>query len=126
VSGYPEPPYFLLLAGLFVSLTAGKAFEATLKQIVQDWQQKRQISLPRSLNTTNLLLPFLGIAAGVCLFLSSGMTIFGFPPLLSFLLSVLLTIGTAALVWSQLGKLLGLLQQGGSRAIDLDALDAPE
>jgi hypothetical protein len=126
VSGYPEPPYFLLIASLLASLAAGKAFEVSLKQLVEQWQKNRQSSLPRNLNNTNLALPFLGISGGICMFLSSGLTIFGFPALLSIILSTLLTIGTATLVWSQLGKLLSLLQQGGSRAIDLDALDAPE
>jgi hypothetical protein len=34
-----------------------------------------------------------------------------------------LTVGTALLVWTQLRRLLTMLQEGGSKAIDLDALE---
>jgi hypothetical protein len=123
VSGYPEPPYFLLLAGLLASLAAGSAFDVSLKQLVADWNRTRSTRIVSSLRGSPVFLPFLGIAGGVCVFLGSGLTIFGFPFQLSLILSLILTVGTAALVWSQLGKLLMLLQKGGSRALDLDAFE---
>jgi hypothetical protein len=55
--------------------------------------------------------------------LASGLSIYGIPHQFSYAFSVPLTIGTAALVWTQLQKLLVLLQEGGSQAIDLDALE---
>jgi hypothetical protein len=39
VYNFPEPPYFLLIAGLFAGITSGAAFEATLKQKVQEWSK---------------------------------------------------------------------------------------
>jgi hypothetical protein len=127
VSGYIDPPYFLLVASLLASLAAGKAFEVSLKKLVTDWQRTRSTrGNLGNLAATPLPLPFLGIAGGICSFLTAGLTIFGFPLQLSLILSVVLTLGTAGLIWFQLGKMLTLLQQGGSRAIDIDALDAAE
>jgi hypothetical protein len=123
VSGFPDPPYFLLVAGLLAGLASGKAFEVTLKQLVHEWARTRSSRILSNLHGSQLLVPYLGMCAGVCVFLASGLTVFGFPTQLSCLLSVLLTLGTAALIWSQLGKLLILLEQGGSRAIDLDTLE---
>uniref|UniRef100_A0A832H5U4 Uncharacterized protein n=1 Tax=Oscillatoriales cyanobacterium SpSt-402 TaxID=2282168 RepID=A0A832H5U4_9CYAN len=118
---FPEPPYFLLFAALFASITSGAAFEAVLKQSVQSWSKNRSTRILANLKGLQLILPFLGIAVGSCVFLSSGMTIFGFPAQLAYLISIPLTAGTAALVWSQLGKILIQLEQGGSQALDLDS-----
>jgi hypothetical protein len=118
-----NPPYFLLVAGLFIGLTCGKAFEATLKQVVKDWNQTRSGELLEQATGLSLSLPFFGICVGICVFLASGLNIYGLPLDFSYATSVCLTIGTAILVWSQLKKLLVLLQRGGSRALDLDILE---
>lgn len=120
---FPEPPYFLLVAGLFVSVASGAAFEAFLKQSVQLWSKTKSSQALDNLRGMQLFLPFLGMSLGVCLFLSSGLEIFGFPTLLSYQVSIPLTVFISWLVWRQLGKILIQLEQGGSRAIDLDALD---
>lgn len=118
---FPEPPYFLLFVGLFASITSGLAFESVLKQSVQMWAKNRSTRILANLQGVQLLLPFLGIAVGSCVFLSSGMEIFGFPAQLAYLISIPLTAATAGLVWSQLGKILVQLEQGGSQALDLDS-----
>lgn len=118
-----NPPYFLLVAGLFIGLTSGKAFEATLKQAVQNWNKTRSGDTLKQATGLSLSLPFLGICMGICLFLASGLNIYGLPLDFSYAASVPLTIGTGVLVWSQLKKLLVILQQGGSKALDLDALE---
>jgi hypothetical protein len=123
---FPEPPIVLLIAGLLASLAAGKAFEVTLKQRLAEWSRTRSTRIISNLQGPQLLVPFLGIAGGVWIFLASGLSIFGLPDQFSYPVSGALTIATAGLVWSQLGKLLVMLEQGGSRAIDLDALDARE
>jgi len=38
---FPEPPYFLMSAGLLAGMASGVAFEATLKQAVQQWSKNR-------------------------------------------------------------------------------------
>lgn len=120
---FPDPPYFLLFAGLFVGMTCGVAFEAILKQKVQEWSKNRSTRTLAQMKGFQLLIPFLGIAAGICVFLSAGLEVFGLPAVLSYFASISMTIFTAFLVWSQLGKLLLQLERGGSKAIDLDAFE---
>ncbi|HBB31590.1 MAG TPA: hypothetical protein DDZ80_27090 [Cyanobacteria bacterium UBA8803] len=120
---FPEPPYFLLVVGLLAGITSGAAFEATLKQNVQEWSKNRSSRNLAQMQGFQLLIPFLGIAAGICLFLAAGLEIFGFPPSMSYSISLPLTVFIGWLVWSQLGKVLSQLQRGGSKALDLDALD---
>jgi hypothetical protein len=116
-----EPPYLLLVAGLFIGITCGAAFEAVLKQSVQAWAKSRSTRNLANLRGRALFIPFLGICVGICMFLGSGMTVFGFPVGLSYGIAFPLTLLIAVLVWSQLGKILIQLQQGGSKALDLDA-----
>lgn len=116
-----NPPYFLLVAGLLMSVTSGLAFEATLKQAVQEWARNRSTRTLANLQGMGLFLPFLGICVGVCVFLASGIEIFGFPGMIAYGVSFLLTVMTAALVWYQLGIILIQLERGGSKALDLDS-----
>lgn len=118
----PEPPYFFLFAGLLAGLTSGLAFKATLEQFVREWAKTRSTRTLASLQGMQLQLPFLGISVGVCVFLASGLEVFGFPASLAYTVSIILTVLIALLVWSQLGKLLIQLERGGSRALDLDSL----
>ncbi len=120
---FPQPPYFLLIFGLFAGITSGAAFEATLKQNVQEWSRNRSTRTLAQMKGVQLVMPFIGIAAGICVFLAAGLEIFGFPSWLSYSVSLPLTLLIALLVWSQLSKLLAQLERGGSRALDLDALD---
>jgi hypothetical protein len=117
-----DPPYFLLIAGLLASIASGIAFEATLKQAVHAWSNNRSTRTLANARGFALRLPYLGICAGVCAFLASGVQIFGFPAQFAFAIATLLTILTGLLVWSQLGKILLQLEQGGSKALDLDSL----
>ncbi len=121
MSTFSEPPYLLLLVGLLASLASGKAFEVTLKQSVQEWSKTHSTRILSNLQGMQLLVPFLGISGGICIFLTSGLIIFGFPTWLSSILSAVLTIATSLLIWSQLGRLLLMLEQGGSQALDLDS-----
>ncbi len=116
-----DPPYFLLVAGMLAGLTSGLAFEATLKELVQEWAKTRSSRMLANLQGVQIQLPFLGICIGVCVFLGSGLEIFGFPTWLSYAISIPLTVFMGWLVWFQLGKLLVQLDRGGSRALDLDS-----
>ena len=120
---FAEPPYFLMSAGLLAGMASGVAFEATLKQSVQLWSKNRSTRTLANLPRLQLVIPFLGMAGGICVFLASGMEIFGFPKLLCYALALPLTVLTAWLVWTQLGKLLIELERGGSQALDLDSFE---
>ncbi len=113
---FPEPPYFLIAAGFFVAITCGAAFEAMLKQKVKPWLKKPD----GKLKDLNLQLPFLGMFIGICLFLASGLEIFLLSPWPAYAIALPLTIFIAALVWTQLEKVLQQLKVGGSKALDLD------
>ncbi len=118
---YSTSPYFLLIAGLLAGLASGVAFDASLRQLVNEWAKNRSTRTLAILKGPQLAVPFLGICGGICFFLGSGLEIFGFQTKISYAIAIPLTIGTAALVWWQLGRLLVQLEQGGSKALDLDS-----
>ena len=116
----PTPPYFLLGAGLFIAITSGLAFSAVLKGAVDDWYKKRSTRSISKLQGLDLQLPFLGICMGSCVFLASGMSIFGFTGKIAYLMAAPLIFLSAGLVWSQLKNNLALLESGNPRAFELD------
>jgi len=119
---FPQPPYLLLVAGLLAGISCGLAFQASLKQNVRGRSlQPEPIDRPLH-RDGQLLLPFLGICSGICVFLAAGLEIFSMARWLAYAIALPLTGLMGALIWSQLGKLLLQLQQGGSQAIDLDSL----
>jgi hypothetical protein len=118
---YPQPPYVLLVAGLFTAITSGYAFSNTLQQSVQSWNSNRSTRILANLRGPQLQLPYLGICTGVCVFLASGIQSFGFSTKAAYVMGIPMTVLIAVLIWSQLGKILLLLEKGGSRALDLDA-----
>lgn len=119
---YNEPPFFLIVVGLFAGLTCGLAFEAALKEQVQSWSKIRSSRNLEQMKGFRLLVPFLGICGGVCLFLSAGLAVFTMNMKLAFAVALPITVASGWLIWSQLIKMMILLEKGGSRAIDLDAM----
>jgi hypothetical protein len=118
---YPQPPFVLLIAGLLAAITSGYAFSNTLQQSVKAWNENRSTRILANLRGPQLKLPYFGICAGVCVFLASGIQSFGFSGKAAYAMGVPMTLLIGLLIWSQLGKILLLLEQGGSRALDLDA-----
>jgi hypothetical protein len=116
----PQPPYFLVVAGLFIGITCGAAFEASLKQVVNNWYKNKGSDDQNLLKSSALQIPFLGICVGICVFLASGLDIFILNGWVAYAISLPMTIFIGGLVWSQLGELLIQLQRGGSKEIDLD------
>ncbi|WP_341526188.1 hypothetical protein WKK05_27050 [Nostoc sp. UHCC 0302] len=117
-----QPPYFLLLVGFLTALTSGFALSGTLKVIVQKWPSERsENSKPRS-SWKQLFVPFLGITGGICLFLSSGLEIFGFPSFLALGVGLPISLLTCLLVWIQLGSMLAFAERQGMQSLDLDSL----
>ncbi|KAF3884667.1 MULTISPECIES: hypothetical protein [Nostocales] len=120
---YPQqPPYFLLVVGLFAALASGLALAGTLKSIVQKWQSDGAETSGSRMSVKQLSVPFLGITAGTCLFLCSGFEIFGFPPFLAYAVGLPVAILTCLLVWLQLGSMLAYVERQGMRSLDLDSL----
>ncbi|MFE4105622.1 hypothetical protein [Almyronema epifaneia] len=118
---YSTPPYFLLVAGLLASFAAGAAFNTTLQQSIQTWAKNPAKQPLSQLKGPQIFVPFVGICLGVCVFLAAGLSIFGFSLKIAFAIAAVLTLLSGLLIWSQFGKILIQLEQGGSRALDLDA-----
>ena len=118
---YPQtPPYFLLVAGLFIAITSGLAFSAVLKGAVSEWSAKRSTRSIAKLQGLDIQLPFIGICLGSCVFLASGMCIFGFTPKIAYLMAAPLPLLSAGLVWYQLKNTLAIFESGNPRAFELD------
>ncbi|BBD67461.1 hypothetical protein NIES4072_52440 [Nostoc commune NIES-4072] len=116
-----QPPYFLLLVGFLTALTSGLALSGTLKVIVQKWPSERtENTKPRS-SLKELLVPFIGITGGTCLFLSSGLEIFGFPTSLALGVGLPISLFTCLLVWLQLGSMMTFIEREGMQSLDLDS-----
>ena len=117
-----QPPYFLLLVGFMTALTSGLALSGTLKVIVQKWPSERtENTKPRS-SLKQLLVPFIGITGGTCLFLSSGLEIFGFPSSLALGVGLPISLFTCLLVWLQLGSMMTFIEREGMQSLDLDSM----
>lgn len=120
---YPlHPPYFLLAVGLFIALTSGAALSGTLTLIMQKIQLNSAENFGSRFWSKKLFVPFLGIAGGVCLFLTSGFQIFGFPPFLAYIIGVTVSLLTSVLVWLQLGSMLAFIERQGTTSLDLDSM----
>lgn len=117
-----QPPYFLLVAGLFIGIASCAAFITTLKALVEEWKSIRSSRVFSQMRGVQLLLPFLGTAIGIGIFLASCLQVFAFSAEVAYGFSVPLTVLLAGLVWFQLSQLLNQLEKGGSKALNLDDL----
>jgi hypothetical protein len=118
---YSEPPYFLILVGLLIGITCGLAFQTVLKQKVKQWTKQSSLQIQTNLKTPDIYIPFGGIGLGICVFLASGLGIFGVAPWIAYGISLLLTLFVTSLIWFQLTEMLILLERGGSQSLDLDS-----
>ncbi len=116
---FAQPPYLLLLLGILISVSCGTAFQKVLKQNVQQWYRTAKEE-DNPIETKALFFPFIGICAGIFVFLAGGLQIVANNWTISNAISLPLSLLTGRLVWSQLQVLLVKLQEGGSKAIDLD------
>ncbi|WP_263970723.1 hypothetical protein [Leptolyngbya sp. KIOST-1] len=102
-------------------MTSGYAFSTALQQSVSEWNSKRSTRILATLRGPQLQVPFFGICAGVCVFLASGIELFGFSTKAAYAMGAPMTLLCGLLIWSQLGRILLLIEEGGSKALDLDA-----
>lgn len=117
-----QPPYFLLVFGLFTAVTSGAALSGTLQSLVAAWQNAGAENSEIQLTKKPLIFPFLGITLGVGVFLVSGLEIFGFPPLLAYGVGLPMGILTCLLIWLQLGSMMTFMQSRGMSSLDLDSM----
>jgi hypothetical protein len=118
---YPQPPYVLFFAGFLASVSSGYAFSTALQQSVNEWNSRRSTRILATLRGPKLQIPFFGICAGVCVFLASGIQLFGFSAKVAYAMGMPMTLLSGLLIWSQLSRILTLIEEGGSKALDLDS-----
>lgn len=119
---YPlQPPYVLLLVGFLTALTSGLALSGTLQVIIQQWPSVNKEPIKSSSSLKQLLVPFIGITVGICLFMYSGLEIFGFPSPLALGVGLPLSLLTCLFIWLQLGSLLEFVSSRGMQSLDLDS-----
>ncbi len=118
-----DPPYFLLFFGLFAGLTSGIAFQATLKEQAMAWKTNRSTRSIAQMRSIQLKLPFWGITIGIAIFLTAGLEVFGFPPILAFGVAIPLTTVSSLFIWLQLGSMLKQIETGGFKVLDLDSFE---
>ncbi len=108
----PQPPYFLIAVGLLMSLSSGVVFAKLIKQLVQDWSKISSTCNIANIRGLTLQLPYLGIASGALIFLSSSLQLFGLTTLVAYYICLPLTVGTGLVVWIQLSRILDKMEQG--------------
>jgi len=112
VYNLPQPPYLLIAVGLLMSLSSGVVFAKLIKQLVKKWSENPATCNIASMRGLRLQIPYLGIASGALIFLSSSLQLFGFTNLVAYSICLPLTIGTGLLVWIQLCKILDKMELG--------------
>ncbi len=118
---FPEPPIVLIIFGIFAGITSGIAFEAGLKRTARAWRQGRRDQNLKEMLGPDVVIPYLGICAGSCIFLAASLEIFSAARWLAFTVSAPIVALSGRLIWVQMGKLMLEIQAGGSQAVDLDA-----
>ncbi|MEO0946921.1 MAG: hypothetical protein AAFY11_02005, partial [Cyanobacteria bacterium J06641_5] len=106
--------------GIFAAVTSGVAFEAGLKRTAATWRKGRRDQSLEDMLGTDVIIPYLGICAGACIFLAASLEIFSAARWQAFLVSAPVVALSGRLVWVQMGKLMLEIQKGGSAAVDLD------
>ncbi|MEM1279574.1 MAG: hypothetical protein AAF827_17025 [Cyanobacteria bacterium P01_D01_bin.6] len=119
---YPDPPYVLMIAGFLSAIAAGFAFSTSLQQATRAWAKNPEASSLKEIRGISLQFSYVGICLGILVTLASGIQIFGFSAKPAYAISAVMTVLMAGLVWRQLGVILEQIQQGGSKALDLDGL----
>jgi hypothetical protein len=94
-----EPPILLLVAALVFSILSGLAFQGALIEDLNNWKANPKARSITSLQNINLILPFVGMAIGSSFFLSSGVEIFGLPPVVAYSFSIPMAFLIGLLVW---------------------------
>ena len=64
----PQPPYFLLGAGLFAGIISCVAFITTLKMLLKEWSKTHSSRTLANLRGLPIILPFTGISIGILFF----------------------------------------------------------
>lgn len=119
---FPQPPFVLMGIGFFVAIASGLAFQGTLKLKAREIVSNQE-NIRKQLAVIELQMPLFGIATGMSIFLASGLEVFFIPAWFAYSLSMPLTLGTVGLLWKQLARVMMILREGGSAALEEDSFN---
>ena len=117
----PQPPFLVAVMGVLIAIACGSAFQNLLAQRLRESYQNvsQESSFKIEFKNSAIATTYGGICLGVWIFLGGGFLILGFGIIPSLGVALLLTIGTASLVWNQINDVLLQLKEGGSASLEL-------
>ncbi|NJL99593.1 MAG: hypothetical protein HC818_02300 [Synechococcaceae cyanobacterium RM1_1_27] len=120
------PLYTVIILTNVVSILSGIVFKDKLEYQAAWWQLNRETETKIKYQTPGILLTFLVMCLSLVAFSTATLMVVGLSLKVAGIIAAVLVLGTAALIWWQLGSLLTMLVAGGSAAIDIDSFGAGE
>ncbi|HIK21809.1 MAG TPA: hypothetical protein IGR15_12330 [Synechococcus sp. M44_DOE_062] len=122
---FANPPIYSAIALLsFFAIIFGILFKDKLEYQVALWQLNRDSQAQIRYRTPGVILTYSLCCLFTFGFVAACLNVFGLSVVLATCVGGILVLGTAGLVWWQLGSLMALLATGGSQAIDIDSYGA--
>ena len=116
-----QPPLLIPFVGILIGILFGAMFQTIITQKSSQWRQDPNQADAYKLEDRNLIIGYQGICLGIWIFLGGGLLLFGFSWITSFGFALILTIGTGALFWKQMGEMFLEIKQNGVQVLDLDS-----
>ncbi|WP_088892620.1 hypothetical protein [Leptolyngbya ohadii] len=102
-----EPPYFLFAAGLFICLTSGLAFAASVRAEMGRWYKNPNMEYGSRWMRLQVAFPFAGLVLGLGIGFAAALMSIGVSTVFAWAIALLLTPVVGGLIWSRIGKQMG-------------------
>nr|AUG32725.1 hypothetical protein PLO_752 [Paulinella longichromatophora] len=120
-ASFNQPPYFLAILGLVISIICGVTFTKQIEHRLDEWKKSQFSLLP--LRTVQLNLSYSGILLGIILFISGSLQVFGLANDKAFCFALLLSLMTGGTLWVQIERLMKQVENGEFKVVDFDNFD---
>lgn len=103
-----DPPYFLLAAGLFICLTSGLAFAASVRAEMGRWYRDPNVgaSFSRWVRL-QVAFPYAGLMLGMGVGLAAALMTIGVSTVFAWIITLLVTPLIGGFIWSRIGRQMG-------------------
>lgn len=102
-----DPPYVLLAIGLFICLTSGLVFAASVRAEMGRWYKDPNAGSASRWIRLQVAFPFGGVVLGLGLGLAAVLMTIGISTVFAWTISLLVTPLVGGLIWSRIGKRMG-------------------
>ncbi len=119
-----KPVYVIVVASTLLAVAWGLIFKDMLEYQVNSWYANRTSQTSVYYQKPIIVFTYAVLTLFVTVCVASSLTVFGFSILSASIISGVIVLPTAALIWFQLGSMLELLVFGGSEAVDIDSYGA--